>query len=339
MKILYAIQGTGNGHVSRAREVIPTLKRFADVDVFLSGGNSNLELPFEVNYKSKGLSFDYGKSGSLSYFNTLRKLQPTRIWREIRDFPIQQYDLVLNDFECISAYAAKLRGVPCMSFSHQASLLSTHAPRPSGFHLLGETILSHYAPADYAVGLHFQRYDDSIFTPIIRKEIRQLNPIKLGHYTVYLPAVGNQEILNMLTQIPDVRWEVFSRNNRYTYMEKNVCIRPIQNDMFIHSLSTCRGLLTSAGFEAPAEALFLDKKLFVIPIGGQYEQACNAAALNELGVSSGNFGDASLLQDLQNWVTKPQTISVNFPDITNDLVEQIVFDQAPFFVPGLAAGW
>ena len=27
MNILYAIQGTGNGHVSRAREVLPTLKK------------------------------------------------------------------------------------------------------------------------------------------------------------------------------------------------------------------------------------------------------------------------------------------------------------------------
>jgi hypothetical protein len=52
MKVLYAIQGTGNGHVSRAREVIPVLKQLADVDVFLSGRNSNLNLPFDVDYSS-----------------------------------------------------------------------------------------------------------------------------------------------------------------------------------------------------------------------------------------------------------------------------------------------
>ena len=27
MKILYAIQGTGNGHISRARDIIPILKK------------------------------------------------------------------------------------------------------------------------------------------------------------------------------------------------------------------------------------------------------------------------------------------------------------------------
>ncbi len=31
MKILYAIQGTGNGHVARAREIVPILQKHYDV--------------------------------------------------------------------------------------------------------------------------------------------------------------------------------------------------------------------------------------------------------------------------------------------------------------------
>ena len=71
MNILYAIQGTGNGHVSRAREVLPMLKKMANVDIFLSGGNSNIQLPFDINYTSKGLSFEYDKKGGLNYLKTL----------------------------------------------------------------------------------------------------------------------------------------------------------------------------------------------------------------------------------------------------------------------------
>ena len=37
MKILYAIQGTGNGHLSRAIDVIPALKKIGQVDVLVSG--------------------------------------------------------------------------------------------------------------------------------------------------------------------------------------------------------------------------------------------------------------------------------------------------------------
>ncbi|RYY68461.1 MAG: glycosyl transferase, partial [Chitinophagaceae bacterium] len=37
MKILYALQATGNGHISRASEILPILETMADVDVLLSG--------------------------------------------------------------------------------------------------------------------------------------------------------------------------------------------------------------------------------------------------------------------------------------------------------------
>ena len=50
MKVLYAIQGTGNGHVSRAREIVPLLRKKAHTDVLISGIQSDLDLPFDVQY-------------------------------------------------------------------------------------------------------------------------------------------------------------------------------------------------------------------------------------------------------------------------------------------------
>jgi UDP-N-acetylglucosamine:LPS N-acetylglucosamine transferase len=52
MKIFYAVQATGNGHISRAMEVIPYLENYGEVDVFLSGANSTLELSMPVKYRS-----------------------------------------------------------------------------------------------------------------------------------------------------------------------------------------------------------------------------------------------------------------------------------------------
>ena len=46
MKILYAIQGTGNGHVSRAYEVVPELQKYGKVDLLLSGNQCDIELPW-----------------------------------------------------------------------------------------------------------------------------------------------------------------------------------------------------------------------------------------------------------------------------------------------------
>ena len=54
MKILYAIQGTGNGHVSRAREIIPILKKYGELDILISGTQADVNLDEEIKYQFKG---------------------------------------------------------------------------------------------------------------------------------------------------------------------------------------------------------------------------------------------------------------------------------------------
>ena len=74
MKILYAIQGTGNGHISRAREIIPILMKKGNVDILVSGTQSDVDLPYPVKYKYKGLSFVFGKKGGIDLMQTYKKV-------------------------------------------------------------------------------------------------------------------------------------------------------------------------------------------------------------------------------------------------------------------------
>ena len=48
MKILYAIQGTGNGHLSRARDIIPALQNKGDLDILVSGTQADVDLIYHV---------------------------------------------------------------------------------------------------------------------------------------------------------------------------------------------------------------------------------------------------------------------------------------------------
>lgn len=105
MKILYSVQATGNGHISRAMELLPYLGRYGSVDIFLSGANSSLALDAPIKYRSKGLSLFYTCNGSLNYGKMMRNILPLRIAREVRDLPVEKYDLVINDFECITSLA------------------------------------------------------------------------------------------------------------------------------------------------------------------------------------------------------------------------------------------
>jgi uncharacterized protein (TIGR00661 family) len=323
MKILYSVQATGNGHISRACEVIPELRKIGEIDIFLSGSNANLQFPFETKYKSRGLSLFYGNNGKLDYRRMLSENSAPRLFNEIRNFPVAQYDLVINDFESISAWAAKLRGVPCVAFSHQAAFLSPHTPRSDKKSVFAELLLQKYAPAADAIGFHFKRYDSFIYTPVFRNRIRTITPENKGHYTVYLPAIGSDMLLKELNALNDVNWEVFQPGCKSESRSGNVLFRPVDADSFIQSLAHCEGVLCGAGFETPAEALFLGKKLFVIPIQGQYEQHCNAAALAEMGVTVAHQFNAEIGKKLQTWLNSAMPERIDYADQTAELVEMI----------------
>ena len=173
MKILYAIQGTGNGHISRAMEIIPLLQKRCETDILVSGCQADLELPFAVKYRLHGLGFVFGKSGGIDFQKTYRKANTRKLLKEIKELPVTEYDFILNDFEPVSAWASYRNKVPCIALSHQASLLDKNTPRPGHRDPLGSFILKNYAPASYHFGLHFSRFSNTIFTPVIRKPIRE----------------------------------------------------------------------------------------------------------------------------------------------------------------------
>jgi len=329
MKILYAIQGTGNGHLSRSMDIVPILQKKGEVDILVSGVQGDLTLPFPVKYQFKGLSFIFGKSGGVDMYNTFVKLKSKRLYNEIKQLPIEEYDLVINDFEPVSAWACYAANKPCISLSHQAAVISSASPKPSKFDPIGQMVLRYYAPTTDQFGFHFERYGKNIFTPVIRQQIRSAQIADFGHYTVYLPAYDDERILKSLLRFEDVQWQVFSKHNTKPIVEKNVSILPIQNELFVKSMATSTGVICGAGFETPAEALFMGKKLLVIPMKGQYEQHCNAAALKQLGVPVIKSLKKKHMPIIDAWLANNTRIEVDYPDITERIIDQLLTKFQP----------
>ncbi len=327
MKILFAIQGTGNGHLSRARDVYPELLKYGEVDVLISGIQADVAFPYPIKYKLYGMSFIFGKKGGVSIWQTIKKLNIVQLIRDIRTLPVQDYDLVVNDFEAVSAWACKLKKLPCISLSHQCAVLNEQAPKPAKSDWVGRTVLKHYAPVTAAYGFHFKAFANNIFTPVIRKEIRDLTPANEGHYTVYLPAYDDETIVNNLAQFPEARWQVFSKHNKEPFTFKNIEIQPINNEAFIASMASSAGVLCGAGFEGPAEALFLGKKLMVIPMENQYEQHCNAAGAEELGVPVIRSLSKKYHDKIQHWLMDQTTVHVDYPDHVGTVVGTMIKEQ------------
>jgi uncharacterized protein (TIGR00661 family) len=324
MKIFYAVQATGNGHIARAIELMPYLQQYGEVDVFLSGSNSNLKPSLPVAYRSKGVCLFYGNSGGLDYLKMMRSFNPLRVWKEARALPVEKYDVVINDFECITAMACRMKGVPSINFGHQASFKSAHTPRPAKKDLMGELVLQQYAKADQYVGLHFEQYDDFIFSPVLKQQVLDAQPTDQGHITVYLSHYADEVVAQSLQQLKGVRFEVFSKKVKTKTVQDNITFLPVDNETFTSSMINSHGVITGAGFETPAEALYLQKKLLCLPIKGQYEQWCNAAALEKFNVPVIASIDDHFNQHVQQWLSGPAQKPLHITQSTYEIVQHVV---------------
>ncbi|MGJ8744124.1 glycosyltransferase family protein [Polaribacter sp.] len=323
MRILYAIQGTGNGHLTRAKEIIPLLQEKGEVDILISGNENNISLDFEIKYSVKGLNFTFGKKGGIDFWSSFKKMNLVRFYKEIKQLPIKEYDLLINDFEPVSAWAAKLNNVNIISLSHQNAVLDDASPKYGTFRI-EKFILKHYAPATTRFGFHFKTYSSAIFSPIIRKKIRNIKIRNKGHITVYLPSYKVDKIIQVLSKIPLVKWHVFSKEENKFIFKKNITVFPISEFYFIKSMASSAGVLCGAGFETPSEALYLKKKLMVIPMKNQYEQQCNALALKEMGVHTLKKLNKKQVSKLLKWIQADTNIDVKYPDITEDILDAIL---------------
>lgn len=318
MKIFYAIQATGNGHISRATQLYPYLQKYGSVDFFLSGNNATLQTKLPIKYKSKGCSLHYSKCGGLNYWDILKNIKPRQIYRDADTLPLKKYDIIINDFDSITALACKLQNIKSVQLGHQASFISPATPRPDKKSVMGEIILKHYAPSSKNIGLHFKPYDSFILPPIIKDDIVQARSLNLYHITVYLPSFNQECLEQAFHKVPLIHFHWFLQGITSKHTVRNITYYPVQQKTFNKSLISCQGIITGGGFETPAEALFLKKKVLNIPIKNHYEQECNAAALKQLGVPVVYSVDKNFHLVIENWLNShviyPEIQANNIPD-------------------------
>ncbi len=323
VRILYAIQGTGNGHLSRARSIIPCLEKHGKVDILISGTQSDIPLPYKIKYKLKGLSFIFGKSGGVDIWKTIAKSNLNRLFKDINTLPVENYHLVISDFEPVSSWACHFKNIPCIALSNQASATIDKEVKLKKTGWFGKMILHRYAPGTHHYGFHFNPNSENIYTPLIRPEIRSQTITNNGHYTVYLPAYDDKKIIKRLEVFTDIRFEVFSKHGNTIKVKGNIKITPLNNEKFIKSLASSAGIICGAGFETPSEALFLKKKLLVVPMKTQYEQQLNAKILEDMGVTVVHKMKKQQ-EKIKEWLLSEHIVEVNYPDQTQKIVDRII---------------
>ncbi|MBC8375179.1 MAG: glycosyltransferase [FCB group bacterium] len=318
LNILYGVQATGNGHITRSREVVSALKqRGHRVQVIVSGrpgenlwGMESFK-PFTL---MEGLTF-HTRAGKVQKLSTVLNARPFKMYRDINQFNAQDIDVVISDFEPISSRIARKHGIPSIGIGHQYAF--NHEVPMTSSNSVTRKLIQKFAPVDLGIGLHWHHYDAPILPPIIPSMWDRVSSNERS-ILVYLPFEDHTLLITQLKKLPDLNFIVYSNQMMPGY-DANITIKPLSRETFPRDLTTVEGVICNAGFELPSEAITLGKKLLVKPLQGQPEQESNALVLNDL-----NYGRTCKKvtpEVIMNWYSGGSQKRVFFPNIVPELVD------------------
>lgn len=321
MRILYGVQGTGNGHLTRARIMAKSLAAAgAQVDWVFSGRPKEKFFDMEDfgNYQVyRGLTFAT-QSGKILYTKTVLTSNLWQLYQDTQKIKVENYDFIINDFEPVSAWAAKRAGKKVIGISHQNAFLYD-IPKQGG-NILVEWFMRNFAPVTLPIGLHWHHFNQPILPPLVEPS-RYNNEFIPGHYLVYLPFAGLPDIMPQLRHFPDYQFFVYQPIPE-AFDEGHIHVRPFSREGFQQDLHRCEGVICSSGFELPSEALQLGKKILTQPVAGQMEQKSNALALQQLGYAS--VTDELSVDAIGNWLPLPKPAPIPYPDVADALVKWLM---------------
>lgn len=312
MKILYGVQGTGNGHITRARAMATEMKTAGmDVDFVFSGRavEDYFDMAVFGDYRTyQGLSF-VARNGALDLFATCRHANFFKLYRDIQSLDTTGYDLVITDFEPIVAWAAKSQGIPCIGFGHQYAF-KHDIPRYKK-NIIAQWVMSNFAPAVTQLGAHWHHFEHPILPPLIHTQDINNAP-HAEQVLVYLPFENSEAVLEWLEGVPNYRFRLHCKDIE-PGVYGNVEVFAFSRQQFQQNLAECESVLCNAGFELNSEALQLGRRILAKPLKGQIEQHSNAIALETLGIAeTTDILNADVILD---WLETSRVVQISYPNV------------------------
>ena len=119
-----------------------------------------------------------------------------------------------------------------------------------------------------------------VVPPLLRQEVKELKVSGGDFYLAYMVNPGySEEILSFAKLHPEVQIKAFWDKKGAQEVENplpNLSFHKVNDQGFLEAMAACKGLICTAGFESVCEAMYLGKPVVMVPVAGQYEQACNA---------------------------------------------------------------
>jgi uncharacterized protein (TIGR00661 family) len=335
VKIVYGICGIGNGHLYRQ---LPTLDHLingsAFVEVFTYGSsyeylkNRFRELPkvtvhcVAVPYiigNPKGLDFEKSAQDPRNQkdFFTIN----ARIFADV-DKRIGKPDLVISDYEPISAQYAYAHGAPLITIDQQSKFLLRGDWHPiNGTSCIDEIMrLKLFFPrATQRIACSFFDVTPSkgssenvtLIPPVMRPDVRAMGSSNkcCNSVLVYLSEqspndMQASELLKLLQEFPSWHFHLYCPAPDYQPIKtssSNITIHSLRDNNFIHTLLSSSAIISTAGHSLLSEAMHLCIPVLCLPLS-LFEQQINASVIadNNFGVSVAELSGSTVAHFLEN---------------------------------------
>lgn len=198
-------------------------------------------------------------------------------------------DCVITDFEPVTAWIAKLRGLPLISLDNQHRIRYMDHPVPARlmFDLwTTRLIIALMIPGPdvaLATTLVMGKVTNNrtfLFPPILRTDLAAKPVSDAGFHLVYLTN-GYDSLVRILHQFRNERFRVYGQRECGT--DRNVEFCEHDPDAFVSDLAACRSVIATSGFTLISESMYLGKPYLALPLSGQFEQQLNALCLVDSG--------------------------------------------------------
>jgi len=366
MRIMFAVQGDGRGHMTQAIAAAQTLEYQGHEIVAVTVGINPCRTVPEFFARafgerlrpiaSPGFSFQSGKG--VAALATLRQtvsgLKRYRESLEIIEATIErtQPDLIINFLEPLMGIFNLLRAhpIPVISVGHQFMLGHPEFVRCNKFSFQQWTMrryvgLSGARSTKLALSFYpaapIPERRIIVCPPLLRAEVFDLPEDLTGQFLLaYVLNQGyTEDILRWHAAHPDVELHCFCEKPKVEPVwryDSTLSFHKLDGAKFLRMMAASRGVACTAGFESLNEASWLGKALLVVPVANHVEQYLNALDAEKAGlaVAATRFDLTPLLHDrkaanldsYRSWVRRAGSILLS-------VIEEATHKPDRTFVP------
>ena len=356
MKFIFIVQGEGRGHMTQAISLFQLIESLGhEVSAVCIGKSERREIPefvkksitanihlfespnFITDKDNKGIKI--GKTITHNFSNFLRFSKSLQKIHQLVEK--HKPDVIINFYDVLGGlYNAFYR--PQTQFwviGHQYLIEHPEFKFADGqmvqklLFFVNTKITSFGARKKLALSSiplkDFKEKNLHVLPPLLRKKVKLLQPKAGDFYLTYMvnPGYGD-EVLDFANKNQHIKIEAFwdkkGTPKVYTPLP-NLTFHQVDDELFLQKMASCKGLLSTAGFESICEAMYLNKPVMVIPVIGQYEQACNAieTETSGAGIQGLNF-DFKLFDEILKTRNFDTSFSKPWTDEFPVLFEKII---------------